>query len=212
MEQPIISNIISDSNDNLESDAETIKDLKQILHNSKINHKLEIMKQGNLKNAHIYCIINRLSGQVSGPLLEYRIKNQFKMQKNNASLCIGDLQHNETNFEIKISLGGKKHNKFNYVQIRFNHNCEYILTAYYLTENNVDTMGELFVFKLNKIDMKKIILNYGGYAHGTNKKLGKITQEEVDNIMNDKEYAFRPIYGGKCWCHLLQFRIDENSI
>jgi galactitol-specific phosphotransferase system IIB component len=212
MEQPIITNIISDSKLSLESDTEVKKELKKFLKNSKINHKLEIMKQGNLKKAHIYCIINRLSGQVSGNLLEHRIKIQNNMIKNKASLCIGDLQHNETNFEIKTSLGGKNHNKFNYVQIRFNHICEYILTAYYITNNNIDTLGELFIFKLNKMDMKKIILKYGGYAHGTKKKLGKITQDELDNIMNDKEYAFRPKYGGKSWCHLLQFRIDENSI
>jgi hypothetical protein len=103
MEQPIITNIISDSKLSLESDTEIKKELKQFLNNSKINHKLEIMKQVNLKNAHIYCIINRLSGQVSGPLLEHRIKNQFKMIKNKASLCIGDLQHNETNFEIYLN-------------------------------------------------------------------------------------------------------------
>ncbi len=86
------------------------------------------------------------------------------MIKNNASDCIGDLQYNETNYEIKISTGGKDHNKFNYVQLRTRtiHNCEYILTAYYIDNNNIDTMGELFIFKLNKKNIKYMILNYGG--------------------------------------------------
>ena len=43
----------------------------------------------------------------------YFIKNKYSMEKNNASLCKGDLHHNLMNFEIKISTGGKENNKFN---------------------------------------------------------------------------------------------------
>jgi len=71
--------------------------LKRILETSTGNYKIEIMKQTNLKQAHIFCKINKLSGQVSGPLIEYFIKNKYEMKKNEASLCIGDLQHNQTN-------------------------------------------------------------------------------------------------------------------
>ena len=135
------------------------------------------------------------------------------MTKNKSSLCIGDLQHNQTNLEIKISMGGKDYNKFNYVQLRMNHNCEYLLTAYYLSDDNVDTTGgELFIFKLNKTDMKKMILNYGGYAHGTIQKLGPITEADLNDTTNDKEYAIRPKYGDKCWGDLLQLRIDEIGV
>jgi hypothetical protein len=186
--------------------------LKHILKFSKCNHKVEIVKQLDIKHAHIYCKIHYLSGQVSGPLIEHYIKHKYSMIKNNSSLCIGDLQHNQTNLEIKISNGGKDNNRFNYVQLRMNHNCEYILTAYYVTEENVETLGELFIFKLNKNDMKKIILKYGGYAHGTIQKLGGITEEELNNPTNDKEYAIRPKYGDKCWCELLPFRIPEIGV
>jgi hypothetical protein len=183
--------------------------LKHILGLSKRNHRIEIMKQPNIKRAHIYCKIHQLSGQVSGPLIEYYIQSKYEMSKNHASLCIGDLQHNQTNIEIKISNGGKENNKFNYVQLRMNHSCEYILTAYYIHEDNIETEGELFIFKLNKADMKKIILKYGGYAHGTIQKLGAITEADLENPANDKEYAIRPKYGDKCWNELLQFRIQE---
>lgn len=183
--------------------------LKHILSISKCNHKIEIMKQPDIKYAHIYCKINQLSGQVAGPLIEFYLKNKYEMIKNNSSLCIGDLQHHQTNLELKISNGGKENNKFNYVQLRMNHLCEYILTAYYINDDNLETMGELFIFKLNKADIKKIILKYGGYAHGTKQKLGEITQEELENPTNDKEYAIRPKYGDKCWQELLQFRIHE---
>ena len=119
------------------------------------------------------------------------------------------LEHNEINYEIKVSNGGKEHNKFNYVQIRMNHECEYILTAYYINNDNIEIEGELFIFKLTKINIKKLILKYGGYAHGTKQKLGEITEEDLENPLNDKEYTIRPKYGDKCWKELLQFRVDE---
>ena len=193
-----------------ENKAEDIKEkLKNILGISNCNHKVEIMKETDIKRAHIYCKINQLSGQVSGPLIEHYIKNKYGMEKNNASLCKGDLQHNQINFEIKISNGGKENNKFNYVQLRMNHDCVYIFTAYYISIDNVENEGELYIFKLNKKELKDLIYKYGGYAHGTVQKLGKITEDDLDNQENDKEYAIRPKYGDKCWAELLNFRVQD---
>ena len=183
--------------------------LKYILDISKCNHKIEILKEANIKRAHIYCKVNQLSGQVSGPLIEHFMKYRYCMKKNNASLCNGDLQLNEINYELKISNGGKENNKFNYVQLRMNHDCLYILTAYYLSPDNIDTEGELFIFKLKKTDIKELIVAYGGYAHGTVQRLGEITETDLDDCKNDKEYAIRPKYGDKCWNELLNFRVDE---
>ncbi len=181
--------------------------LKNVLDRSKIIHKNEIMKQITIKDAHIYCKINNLSGQVAGPLIEFYIKTKFNMIKNDASLCIGDLKMNEIDIEIKVSNGGKDNNKFNYVQIRMNHLCEYLLTAYYLDSSNIDYEGELFMFRLKKEDIKPLILKYGGYAHGTITKLGKITKEDLDNVNNEKEYSLRPKYNDECWKELLQYRV-----
>jgi len=186
--------------------------LKHVLDSSKINHKIEIIKQLTLKDAHIYCKIYNLSGQVAGPLIENYIKNKYNMTKNNASSCVGDLLCNNINFEIKVSNGGKENNKFNYVQLRMNHNCEYLLTAYHLSYENLNNNGELYIFRLNKENIKNLILKYGGYAHGTIQKLGEIKKEHLENETNDKEYAIRPKYGDKCWNELLQFRIDEITI
>ena len=184
---------------------EIIIKLKHILKTSQCNHNIEIKKELNIKRAHIYCKINQLSGY----LIENYIKNKYQMVKNNPSLCNGDLNYNQINYEIKISNGGKENNKFNYVQLRLNHNCNYILTAYYINNDNVETEGELFIFKLIKIDIIKLILKYGGYAHGTITKLGKITENELEDPTNDKEYAIRPKYNDKCWNELLQFRVNE---
>ena len=195
-------NVVNENN-------ETMNKLKDILDNSKTNYEKEVMALNTLKEAHIYCKIHKLSGQVTGALVENFIKYKYKMEKNCASKCIGDLKHNNIDIEIKVSNGGKDNNKFNFVQIRMNHTCEYLLTAYYLDYTNVNTLGELYLFKLNKNDIKKIILDHGGYAHGTITKLGKITKDDLDKNNNEKEYALRPKYGDNCWKRLLEFRINN---
>jgi hypothetical protein len=94
-----------------------------------------------------------------------------------------------------------------------NHHCDYILTAYYLNYDNIESYGELFIFKLTKIDIIHLILNYGGYAHGTKQKLGEINRTDLEeNPINDKEYAIRPKYGDKCWIELLRFRVCEDEL
>ena len=208
MEQSIICDNIVD--ENLE---EKIK-LKQLLDSSCSNkkHIKKIMELPTLKDAHRYCKINNLSGQFTGPALEKYIKKKYKMTKNNASSCNGDLKYNEINVEIKASNGGKENNKFNFVQLRMNHNCEYILTAYYIDYTNLEILGELYIFKLNKENIKPLIIKYGGYAHGTIGELGEITIEDLNDTTNPKEYVLRPKYGDKCWVELLNFRIDEIII
>jgi hypothetical protein len=180
-------------------------------HSNKI-HTENIMKLPTLKDAHIYCKCNNLSGQFTGLVLEKYIKIKYKMTKNSASSCKGDLKLNDTNIEIKASNGGKENNKFNFVQLRMNHNCKYILSAYYINFKNLDNLGELYIFKLNKEDIKLLILKYGSYAHGTVIKFGKITMDNLNNTDNLKEYALRPKYGDKCWNELLHFRIYEISV
>lgn len=133
------------------------------------------------------------------------------MSKNKSSKCNGDLKFKNINIEIKTSNGGKENNKFNYVQLRLNHNCVYILTAYYIDYTNLNNLGELYIFKLNKENIKLLILNHGSYAHGTTNKLGKINMKDLNNINNTKEYV-RPKYNDKCWNDLLKFRITEIDI
>jgi len=185
--------------------------LKHLLDSSRSNkvHSRIILQLPTLKDAHIYCKCVGLSGQFTGPALENYIKNKYNMTKNSASSCNGDLLLNNTNIEIKASTGGKENNKFNYVQLRMNHNCEYIFTAYYIDYSNLDNLGELYIFKLTKENIKPLIVRYGGYAHGTVGELGKITAEDLDDPANMKEYALRPKYGDKCWMELLSFRIND---
>ena len=192
------------------SDSKQVIALRKVLSNNTLDHFEEIMLCKSLKAAHIYCKINALSGQITGPLIERYMRDAFQMTKVSASACIGDLRCEGVNYEVKISNGGMKNNRFNYVQLRMNHECEYILTAYYLDESNVKQLGELFVFRLDKKEMKQLILAYGSYAHGTKKVLGGISEEDLSRNDNQKEYALRPVYDDACWKALLKHRVPES--
>jgi hypothetical protein len=192
--------------------ADRVKRLKEHLAFAKVKHEDQIMKQPTLKDAHTYCVIHGVSAQQFGPLLEKYITTKFNYNKNKAGDCIGDCSKDGKNSEIKVSLGGATHTKFNFVQIRPSQDCEtYILTAYHLSAENVSDEGELYIFKVPKEDIKKIIVAHGGYAHGTIAEHGKITTESV-NGKNNLEYALRPSYNDECWKTLLPFRVYEAAL
>jgi len=190
-----------------------IKLLKNYINLSFINHDDEILKETTLKHAHIYCVINNINSQKYGCLIEKYIRIKHKFIKNNASNCNGDCSKDNKNIEIKSSLGGKNRNKFNWLQIRLYHDIQnYIFTAYYLNNNNVEGEGELFIFNIPKENIIDIILNYGSYAHGTKKEYGDITLEKLKNSKSSIEYALRPTYGDKLWNYILKYKIDEDHI
>lgn len=187
--------------------------LRKILESGKKDHFKEILESHNsLKRAHIYCKINDLNGQKTGSLIERYYIHKFNMIKNDSKDCIGDAVHKGKNIEIKVSNGTSNNNKFNFVQLRLNHDCIYLFSCYYISMENIDRNGELFIFKLNKESIKDLILKYGNYAHGTEKKLGKITKDSINKPDNNNSYCLRPIYNSDCWKELLTYRIDESSV
>lgn len=138
---------------------------------------------------------------------------KFDYTKTHASDCAGDCRKADQTYEIKVSLGGKTHRKFNYVQLRVCHPVDvYLLTAYYLTHDNVDQEGELFVFRIGHDDLRPLIAQYGSYAHGTKNVHGPITLDSVSCEGNTKEYALRPTYGDACWRALLPYRVGEEEL
>lgn len=186
--------------------------LINILNNTHINHRQEILKCDSLKTALCYCKIHSLSGQVTGPLIERYIIYKYDLIKNNSSDCIGDIKYNNKDIELKISVGGQTHSHFNFVQIRLNHVCDYILIAYHISLENVDMLGDMYIFHLSKDDMIKLICDYGTYAHGTIAKLGSITHHSLKTgQLNNSptEYALRPKFGDKCWKALMHFRKED---
>jgi len=190
-----------------------IEKLKDHLAISSINHDEEILKETSLKDAHVYCVLNYVSAQQYGPLIEKYIRVKNKFVKNTASECNGDCSKDNKNAEVKASLGGAKHNKFNWVQLRISHHIQYyILTAYHLSSKNVESAGELYIFSVPKEDMISLIASYGGYAHGTNKEHGAITIADLKDEKNKKEYALRPSYEDKCWKDVMKFRVSEDAL
>lgn len=184
------------------------KRLFDLLNNNINNQKKDILKSKTLKEACIKCKLHKLSGQQIGPLLEKYIIQKNNMVKQPSYKCNGDCLFKSMHIEIKVSLGGINHDKFNYVQIRVNHNINfYLLIAYYLSRTNMDTLGELFIFKIPKDKIIPMILKYGNYAHGTISKNGKIDLSDLNNKNNNKEYSIRPKYGDVCWNNLLDFRV-----
>jgi hypothetical protein len=203
-----MSNVVNGTSINTITDQ-----LRRVVLKEKVDHKARIYEQAaTLKDACIYFKLHEdIKPQSYGPLIEGYIINKYNLKKNEPSACIGDICIDGTrNYEVKVSLGGKDHYKFNFVQIRMNHICDYLFIAYYLSEANIDTNGDLFVFKLSKDDIKPLILKYGGLAHGTTTKKGVITQESIDMIGNQTEYALRPNYGDACWTELVNsYRITD---
>ncbi len=193
--------------------AERVKRLKEHLTLSAVKHEDQIMKLSTLKEAHIYCIIRGVSAQQYGPLLERFIRIKFNYVKNKAEDCTGDCSKDGQNSEVKVSLGGSKHTKFNFVQIRPLHDCDtYIFTAYHLSYDNVESEGELYIFKVPKSEIKKIIVKFGGYAHGTRKEHGEISVQSMSDDKIVKEYALRPSINDDCWNTLMAFRIQERDL
>lgn len=187
----------------------TYTKLQKIINNSHIDHRNEIIKCTTMKNAHIYCKTNNINSQKYGSLLEYYIHKKFEIKRNLSSSLNGDFCLQNSNIELKVSLGTKK---FNYVQLRLNHNCDYIFTAYHINEYNLKFLGELFIFYLKKSQLKILLSKYGNYAHGTISRLGKITIESLEEKDNDKEYCIRPIYNSNCWEEFLKYRINEIQL
>ena len=187
--------------------------LSEHLEMTAIDHKLKIMEEATLKEAHAYCVEHNVSAQQYGPALEKYIITKHKYTKNNASSGNGDAAKDGKNVEIKVSLGGMHRQKFNYVQIRPQQEVDmYILTAYYLTRENCEQEGELYIFHVSKDAIKDIMLQHGSYAHGTKKVNKVITVESLNDPHNDAEYAIRPTFGDDCWNALMKFRIDENKL
>jgi len=62
------------------------------------------------------------------------------------------------------------------------------------------------------LEIKNLIVSYGGYAHGTIKEHGIITADSFSEEKSIKEYAIRPTINDKCWKALLPFRVSESEL
>ena len=159
------------------------------------------------------CILARAYLSPQSTHIETIIKNDLLLSKpvNETS---GDGCKNGVNYEIKTSVHAKN-SKANWVQIRPDHDIHYyILIAYNMYFDN--DFGKSYIFKVPSDDMYKLIVKYGGYAHGTVKNLGKITHENLKG--RNCEYALRcemNICNGKnfdLWNELLKYETQYKAM
>jgi len=183
------------------------------LNERNINHSHELKKITNIKCAHLYCKVTKISGQKSGLLLEQKFREDLNWKKNKASEANGDLKDKKgLNVEVKISLGsGPNNDKFNYVQLRPHHKIDYyLLTAYKLDKTNVEKNGELYIFKIPKKIVNTLIVKYGTYAYGTKKKLGEITLNKLKE--KEYEYTLRPKLNSDLFKEFLKYRVKVTDL
>ena len=165
-------------------------DIKQLVE----NHRLKSSKDAegkifeqiqNSKTLCEKCILVREYINPQSTLMEKVIKTDLEIgpTPNETS---GDGSKNGKNYEIKFS-AHDKNSKFNWVQIRPDHTVDYyIFIGYNLFE---EEFGKAYNFKIPAEDLYQLVIEYGGYAHGTCKELGAITKENFKG--RNCEYALR---------------------
>lgn len=128
-----------------------------------------------------------LSSNEWSVLMEKHVKTLFSLQKCIDSTSGDGCTKNKLNVEIKVSLGTKD-GTMNFVQLRPDHKLDfYILVAFDIHEN---LYGRLYWFLCKPDELYKLIPEYGGYAHGSVDKLGRITEDNIKG--RNCEYALRP--------------------
>lgn len=148
----------------------------------KIQNSLSLLEKCILSRKHISC---------QSTLLETIVKNDLNIE-NKKNETSGDGCKNGVTFEIKISIHGKS-GKFNFVQIRPDHQIDYyIMIAYNIYEED---LGKAYIMKIPSSVIYELVCQYGGYAHGTKKVLGDISRHVLYG--RQCEYALRPTAIGK---------------
>lgn len=186
-----------------------VNDIRKAVLDRKKNRKKNIDLILDQKSFRDAAILAKwfLPSQSYGEVLNSWFRKIFKWEKNSADSRTGDDRlFGIYNVEVKASLcdDGKT---CHYVQIRLTHDIDF----YFLPTYNFETDKTHFIL-LNKNQMKKMIIEYGGYAHGTKSEKGNV----IDNIDNpDIEYSLRPNIKSKdnsMWKKLCKFEIEGEHI
>lgn len=150
--------------------------------NQSTDFQSKILSESDIRNA---CILakTQLSSQAAAPTLERWIKSHLNIAQP-VDETSGDGVYQGDNVEIKVSLGGKS-GQFNFVQIRPDHDVQaYLFLTYSIWKD------EITWFMIPSEELYALIPDFGGYAHGTIKALGKITHDNIKG--RNCEYALRP--------------------
>ena len=162
---------------------DSIKEQLESIEENTLYYKNIIRKEESFLNI---CKLSKkhLSSNMYSCLIENIIKKRFKIEKCKDNTSGDGISINNKNIEIKISLGDST-GKMNFVQLRPDHKIDFYLM---LTYNKKE--DKIFWFLCDPIILYNLLPEYGGYSHGTIKKLGKIN---LNNIYGrNLEYSLRP--------------------
>ena len=180
------------------------------------SNKLVLEKQQAIKQAYesndIWekCVLFRKYTSPQSTDAEKLLRNDFKIGKP-VNTVSGDGMKNGVNYEIKVSIHDTKC-KTNIRQIRPHHDVDfYIIMAFNVFGGD---RGEAYVFKVPSEKIYELVLEYGGYTHGTVKRNGVITAESIRDKSTDFEYslsadpnASTTTKGKKLWLELMKYSV-----
>ena len=159
------------------------------------------------------CVIARYLISPQSTYMETIVKEDLKISKS-VNETSGDGCKNGINYEIKVSLHAKN-SKFNFVQIRPDHSIDFYILIGYNMYDETCSVGKAYILKIPSNDMYNLVVEYGGYAHGTCEKLGNIT---INNIKGRNcEYALRCDPNNKngknyeLWKKLMNYEVSYND-
>lgn len=146
-----------------------------------------------------------LRPQSFGQTLEMFIKRKFKLQ-DKVNETSGDAASAIGNIEIKVSLGDKD-GGWCMQQIRPHHNVDFYLGMFYsLNEDRV------YFILIPHNEINKLVMEFGGFAHGTKNKKGKMVIDSEDefglffNKYKENTRSFR------LWEKIKQFELSEEEL
>ncbi len=189
-----------------------IKDIVNEFRNKSNDKKNLCINEQNILYKCIYCR-KYLSSNEWSPLLEKYVKNLFILKNKENNISGDALSLNNYKIEIKVSLG-QTNGQFNFVQIRPDHDISYYIFLIYNCFE--DEYGKIYWFLIPSNDLYDFVLKYGSYAHGTIKKLGKISKDNFYNKNN--EYCLRPncikkkTIGYILWNEIIKYKKTEQEI
>ena len=179
----------------------------------KKNNEKIIKKINSCNNLTKKCVMVREYLKPQSTIFQYIIMNDLEINKPDNNIC-GDGKKNNVNYEIKTSLHAKG-SKQNFVQIRPNHNIDYYILVSYNLYDKTSKLGKGHIFKIESDILYKLVIKYGGYAHGTYKKHGEINIENIKK--NNYEYALRCDPNKKkgrnydLWNELLKYEVEYDK-
>jgi len=184
------------------------------------SNKLVLEKKQAIKQAYesedIWekCVLFRKYTSPQSTDSEKLLRHDFEIG-NPVDSVSGDGMKNGLNYEIKVSIHDTKC-KTNIRQIRPHHNVDfYIIMAFNVFGGD---KGEAFVFKVPSEIIYDLVLQYGGYTHGTVKRNGVITAESIRNKSTDFEYSLSANPNAedsnkskKLWIELMKYSVPYSK-